>query len=429
MKLKLTMVIPTYWARESGTGWKEGDAIYDHPTPLDREGTLLRTIQSLEILDEEDRDFQLVIIAAATAEEIEMDVERKVASIIRASNPGAGVEVFLFGRSHLAQIHELLTAEGKGEYNDLLQLRGYSNIRNLCLFIPHILGSDVAVLIDDDEVFEDPKFIAKAKEFIGRDIGGGGGGGMRMRVNAVAGYYLQPDGDYHIKRPLRPWMRYWDQYERMNEAFDIIIGAEPWQRLKETPFVFGGNMVIHRNLFTTVPFDPGITRGEDIDFLINARMFGFRFFLDKELSIKHLPPPKSHPTWLQLRMDIYRFIYERAKIEGQAQGESEKEIEGMTRVYPEDFDPYPGCFLKRDLEDKIEKACRLLSEEYLARGDRAGSEEALKNIVIARTDAVPKFNPFQSLCELQKRWRDLMRFTGREEISSRMRAILQNQNS
>lgn len=55
----------------------------------------------------------------------------------------------------------------------------------------------------------------------------------------------------------------------------MVIGTEP--RLKATPFVFGGNMVIHRNLFTVVPFDQNVRRGEDIDFLINARMLGFHF--------------------------------------------------------------------------------------------------------------------------------------------------------
>jgi len=390
---------------EREVSWKEGDTIYDHPTPLDSEGTLLRAVQSIKKL--EDKDFQLVILAVATAEDIENQVEKKIANIIESSNPG--VEVLLFGHTHLKQIHELLFSEGKKEYNDLLQLRGYANIRNLCLFIPHILDSEVAVLIDDDEVFEDPKFMSKAKEFVGRSIGG-------RTANAVAGYYLQPEGDYHVKKPFRPWMEYWDQYDRMNEAFDKIIGTEP--RLKETPFVFGGNMVIHRNLFTVVPFDPDVTRGEDIDFLINAKMFGFSFFLDNQLSIKHLPPQKAHPTWMQLREDIYRFIYVRAKIE------SQKEVKGMTKVYPEDFDPYPGCFLKRDLEEKIEKACKLLSEVYLAQGDRQGSEEALNNIIIAKTDAVPKYDPFQSLRELQKRWQGLMLFTSREEIRSRITDII-----
>ena len=51
------------------------------------------------------------------------------------------------------------------------------------------------------------------------------------------------------------------QCDRMNKAFGGIIGREP--RLKETPFVFGGNMVIHRNLFTVVPFDPVVTIGAE----------------------------------------------------------------------------------------------------------------------------------------------------------------------
>lgn len=405
MNMKITMVIPSYWARESKTGWKEGDGIYDHPTPLDEEGTLRRAIQSIKVLA--DKEFQLVIIAVSSAVDIESKVEEKVASIIKSSN--LGVDVLLFGASHLRQIHELLVSEGKKESTDLLQLRGYSNVRNLCMFVPHVLGSDAAVLIDDDEVFEDPEFMTKAREFIGRDSEG-------KAINAVAGYYLQPDGDYHVNKPSCPWMKYWDQYDRMNEAFDSVIGAEP--RLKDTPFVFGGNMVVHRNLFTVVPFDPDVPRGEDIDFLINAKMFGYSFFLDNQLSIKHLPPPKTHPIWRSLREDLYRFIYERAKIE------SQKEVTGMTRVYPDEFDSYPGCFLKPDLESKIENASKLLSEEYLAQGDSEASEEALKNIILARTDAVPNFDPFQKLCALQRRWQELMSFTAQERIRSRISDII-----
>ena len=406
--MKVTMVIPSYWARESKDGWKEGDAIYDHPTPLDSEGTLLRAIQSVSIL--KDKDFRLVIIAVATAEDIEKQVEEKVAGIIKSVSLDAGIEVVLFGHPHLKKIHDLLIDGDRGEYTDLLQLRGYSNIRNLCMFIPHVSGSEVAVLIDDDEVFEDTDFMSKAKEFIGKDIGG-------SVVNAVAGYYLQPDGNYRLKKPFRPWMKYWDKYDRMNEAFDKFIGTEP--RLKDTPFVFGGNMIIHRNLFTVVPFDPKVPRGEDIDFLINAKMSGFTFFLDNQLSIRHLPPQKSHPTWMQLREDIYRFVYERAKIENQI------EIKGMTRVSPEEFDPYPGCFFKRDLDEKIEESCKLLSEELLSQNDKKGSEEALNNIVIARKDAVPQYDPFKSLCEIQKRWQGLMEYTGKGEVCSSLSEIIE----
>ena len=44
------------------------------------------------------------------------------------------------------------------------------------------------VLIDDDEIFEDPSFLAKALEFIGRDIEGN-------TVRGVAGFYVNPDDD------------------------------------------------------------------------------------------------------------------------------------------------------------------------------------------------------------------------------------------
>ena len=74
--------------------------------------------------------------------------------------------------------------EGKKEYPALLNLHGYSNIRNLCTLIPHALGSDVTVLIDDDEVFEDQNFMSKVKEFIGKNVDG-------RIVSGVAGYVMK----------------------------------------------------------------------------------------------------------------------------------------------------------------------------------------------------------------------------------------------
>ena len=189
--MKTTMMIPSYWARESSVGWKEGDAVYDHPIPIDIEGTLARAINSISIL--KDKNFQLVILAVPTTNDIETQVEEKVSSIIKSTSDQAGVETLFFGPSKLKQIHGLLKNDGKDNYIDLLQLRGYSNIRNMCLFIPHILDSEIAVLIDDDEVFEDPDFMSKAKEFIGQDYNG-------KKINAIAGYYLQSDGGYLVKK-------------------------------------------------------------------------------------------------------------------------------------------------------------------------------------------------------------------------------------
>ncbi|MHC1575958.1 MAG: glycosyltransferase family 2 protein [Methanosarcinaceae archaeon] len=391
--MKLTMVIPSYWGRDSSVGWLDGDAVYDHATPLDSEGTLGRVIESTAILN--DTDFELVILVAPNNADITEQVEQKVRDIIGSSSTD-DVKVHMFGLSHLEKMHEDLKNDNMGEYCDLLSLTGYSNIRNMCLFIPHIMGSDVALLIDDDEVFEDPQFISKAKEFIGNEHEG-------RFINAIAGYYLQPDGDYLVGVPDSPWTRYWNKNVCMNEAFEQVIGTSP--RLKETPFVFGGNMVIHRDLFMKVPFDPMVPRGEDIDYLMNAKMFGHSFLLDNELAIKHLPPAKSYPTWKRVREDIYRFVYERAKLM------SQKDTDGMQSLSAEDMGCYPGNFLRDDLEDKITNACRLLSEEYLGGGDLVGSKEALINIELASSDAIPDFDPFEHLCGLQKRWNELMLYS------------------
>ena len=43
----LSIVIPTYWGRPLGESPKPGDAIFDHPTPLDGDSTLPRLLKSL----------------------------------------------------------------------------------------------------------------------------------------------------------------------------------------------------------------------------------------------------------------------------------------------------------------------------------------------------------------------------------------------
>jgi glycosyltransferase involved in cell wall biosynthesis len=387
--MKKVMVIPSYWGEKT---------TYDHPTLLEEEeGTLGRCLKSINILKE--KDFILVIIGIPTSEDVAEKVEEKIAGIIKSAR--MPVETFLFSSSHLKKIKKILISSQKSEFLELLKLKGYSSIRNLGLVSGEIFGGEIIVFIDDDEVFEDPHFIEKAEEFIGKE-----------EVKAVAGYYLQPDGNYLLKKEVKPYMVYWNNLQKMNETFAKIIGSPP--RLKPTPLVFGGNMIIHRDLYRVVPFDPSVPRGEDIDYLINARMFGFQFFLDNQLSIKHLPPPHSSPVWAQIRRDTRRFILERAKIDSQVPHS------GMVRVKAEEFDPYPGAFLKGDLEDKIYKANQLLAIDYLREGKKKDCQEALNNILSIQS---PEIDPFENLVSLQKRWQEMMSFLSRGEIKSEIRKI------
>jgi hypothetical protein len=394
--MKTLMLIPSYWARESSVGWQPGDTIYDHPTPLDQDGTLATTLDSLRTL--EDSDYTVVVLACATAPEIEGAVEKKVRTIVEAADPP--VETYVLSHSHLHGMHEVIRQAGREELVDVLSLNGYSNIRNMCLYIPIVLGAEMVVLIDDDEYFDDPKFLTKAREFIGSRF-------MGQTIDGVAGYYLNAKGTYYDDVPEEiHWMTYWDRFGSKREAFDKIIPGEP--RLKLTPFAFGGCMVIHRSLFRSVPFDPRITRGEDTDYVLNARMFGFNFFLDNQLSIQHRPPTKMHPTWQRFREDIFRLLYSKAKIDGQT------EQVNMTFVEAEDFDPYPGEFLRDTLDDKILKTNLILALDYLAQDQVEDARETIRNIWLAKTKAVPTYNPFEIYLDFQYRWRSLRRLTRRE---------------
>jgi len=403
--MKTVMVIPTYWAREKKIGYKRGDAIYDHPTPLDEEGTLKRVIDSIQILRQ--TDFDLVIIGVATSPDIELQVEKKIKGIVKRIK--TQIKASVFSHSQLENITGFLNSKGKMEFVDLLQLKGYANVRNLCLIIPQLLSCQVVVLIDDDEIFEDPDFIRKAREFLKEDLDS-------EKIYAKAGYYLTPEGGYLLRREISPWMTYWNKIGWMNQAFEKYIGTEP--RLKKTPFVFGGNMVICKEIFSRIPFDPSITRGEDIDYLMNANMFGYDFYLDNQLSIKHDPPPKSHPEWRRLREDIHRFVFSRRKIQLQSS------VVGMRKITAEMFDPYPGNFLKHDLNKLIFRSNLMLGTKYLAEGDPEGYKECMRNIYLSQADFDPKSDPFKEFVNLQKRWEKLMEFLGEEKVKSEILKVI-----
>ena len=386
--MRKVVLIPTYWSRERNE-WQEGDAVYDHPTPIDDDGTLARTLESMKLLSI--KDFKLVLLICPTTPDVAERAERKVIDIVRSVNLKA--ETYIFTISDLERIAELLyESDTQRRTASLLTMAGYANVRNMCLLCADILAADAAILIDDDEVFEKADFIDRSVEFLGKRIYGD-------VVYGMAGYYINKHDQYYDDVKAESWMTYWDRFGAKAKAFDEIIGCPP--RVKRTPFAFGGAMILHRDLFQSVPFDPHITRGEDIDYLINSRMYGFSFFLDNTLSIKHLPVPKKHPQWKRIREDIYRFVYERAKLSTQYK------TGNMVMVTPEDFDPYPGEFLRDDLDEKIFRSNMMLAADYMLKGDSEGCAESLNNISISRKEAKPGFDTFSRYRLNQKLWEQI----------------------
>lgn len=388
--IPVTLVIPSYWGRRSGTPFNPEDAVYDHPTPVDSEGTLARALESIRLLRYP--DFRVVVLGAATHPDLEAEVEKRLEAIVspfRKYYPLA-----LFTHSQERELRRRVEAGPKGGLAGMISLRGYSNIRNLCLVVACLSGAEAVVLFDDDEVYEDSRYLEKATENIGREYRG-------RFVGGLAGYYVNSDGSYLLP-PNREWVfAEWPAAEYMNRAFGIIESPE---RLQVTPWVFGGNMVIHRELFMKVAFDPHVPRGEDIDYLINARFFGFEFLLDNTLWIRHLPPPKTAPLWRRFREDLDRFLYTREKLR------SQEPVPGCRRVEVEELDPYPGRFLREDLEELVFRTCVLMGMDYLSRSDEEGFRESMSNLLRLRDLQRYPRSPFRWYLEWRSRWEELMGF-------------------
>jgi GT2 family glycosyltransferase len=373
----MIIAIPTYWTWEDEKARPE-DVIYDHPTPLSQQGTLARLLKSLEVID--GSKFTVLIITAATNPRLERDAEVKVNEILepfRSSFP-----IAQFAASDLAILRERLDQLGFPEA--MISLRGYGSVRNIQLIAAHIIGSQVIVGLDDDEIVTDKGYLQKAVEFIGRTDNG-------EFVGGVAGFYLDSKGRNKntVKDVVVPEGNpFHHKSAIMNAAIEVM--EEKPGRLAETSFVFGGNMVMHRRMFEKISFDPYITRGEDIDYLINARLGGYHFFLDKELAIIHLPPPASS----HLQEDIIRFIYEKEKLA------VAKQESGLSKVLPESLDPYPGAFLHNGIK---EHAIEVLHERKLPK-------RIVNDAMSYAQEAVPRY------FEFRKYWPRLMKVAREDEV-------------
>lgn len=334
------VVVPTYWTRAGGSR-RPGDAVYDHPTPLDGESTLEPLLASLEKLP---KTFYLVLIVAVTGDDA---AEASVAQVRRLADRYTGIPTLVFGPAQLSWLHGWLNRRALPEATDFLDLQQYPRIRNLQLAIPHALHSEAVVAIDDDEIVTDPAFFEKATEPLGREVNGAG-------VDGLSGYYLQRDGGILLQvdpgKARAPNL--FDRKAAIMNSATERLEAMP-DEIVETPFCFGGNMEFTPDLMAAVGFDPGITRGEDIDYLINARLEGRRFFMRKDLRILHCPPEGGSykdTNVSKLEQDILRFVYEEEKLR------ASHTVDGLETVTADDLVPYPGDFLRPDLDDEAAEA-------------------------------------------------------------------------
>ena len=334
---KIVITIPTYWGWPTGTESRPDDRVFDHPTPLDTEGTLGRTLDSLRSLSTD--AFEVLLITAGVSAELNGAVHDKVEALIspyRNSFP-----VAQFGHSDLLVVRKAMEEQGMDPF--VLGLNAYPDIRNCQLAGSMLLDADLIAAVDDDEIVPED-YLSRAGEFAGTIW-------QHTQVDGVAGIYLDADGGYLVKESEAARIAsnlFRRKFPLMNDEFTEYM--EHPDRLVRSAIALGGNMVFTERLFMNVPFDPGITRGEDIDYLINSRMLGYNWFFDRELAVTHLPPEPADTqeaeivAYSKLQQDVIRFMYQRAKLE------YSREAPGIISLSADECGVYPGSYFTPDLE-------------------------------------------------------------------------------
>jgi hypothetical protein len=316
-----------------------------------------RAIESLKIL--EDHDFLLILPVCfdPMSEDREspfFEMDRLLRKELKSLCVG---KTLIFSSPHLEQLKKYLERGNFWNFSSLIDLKGFARIRNTGLLLAEALSMDAAIFIDNDEVVDDPQYLKIACEYLNEKWNG-------KVVSGKGGFYIYPDGA--ILLPPQPlwWRLLWNKTKWMNRVWETILSSK--DRLVQSPMLLGGNLVLHRDLFRHVPFDPYIPRGEDTDYLINASHLGFSLFFDKELMVKHLHPERTEIYFEEeLKGDTERFLYERGKTKGGSQM---------------DLDPYPGRFLKWTLYPKAALTSAFLGLDYLVKGEWKKAGQCVANM-------------------------------------------------
>lgn len=341
------MIIPTYWSTPTIASAR----IFDHPIPITEKGTLARTLDNLETLRYPDP----VILFPAP---LDTAIEAKV----RGLAAGRSLNIHVFSETDLVAIRSTLERQGfPAELSRAVDLNSYGGVRNMGLLYAAVHGFENIVMIDDDECV-DEGYRHAALRYMGESVDG-------REVLGKTGCVVDEEGRKSYDGQASFILENWPKDERFNVLVRKSLEAE--KRLSECSMAFGGNMVLNKRMFTVVPFDPYGTRGEDDDYVLNARYQGFPFFFDQDLLLLHLPPKRTGAYWARQRQDIFRFKYVREKAR-------------LFGFDPESLGAFLEYFTQDDLEYKAVSSSIYGALRFVD-SDRAEFMEFLNNAVLAET--------------------------------------------
>jgi len=319
-------------------------APFSHPTAIDNQKPpLVDCLTSLANLKDVNK---IILVVATTDSVIDVRADDRVREI---AEQFPQLDILTFGTSEASSLFRRLEQMEMHTLIEALSIKSYGATRNLGCLVASILGFNSLIFIDDDELVDDPDFMSNATFGLGQPIHSGG------YLFAKSGMITDMTGDFYqmgtgqLKRndeadraslgKLMPrvkghWADFlWKDQEAINKT--IAQALKP-PRMHRSTIAYGGCLAIHREMFTKVAFDPWIMRGEDVDYVINARLHGGDIYIDDQWVIRHNSPKTGRNSAERFRQNIYRLIYEHRKIE------FAKSQVDLAQVTAHSLLPFPG---------------------------------------------------------------------------------------
>lgn len=328
-----TIVIPTYWA--GGISELHAPGAYDHTTPTNAGSPELDAcLASLEQVHRLPRVIILVVCPVSATDDV---IHRVQGLLVRHPK----VHATLVTNHEAPRIAARVAALAPGLDGEVVSLRGYGAIRNMGLAAAAILGHDAVVFLDDDEVVLAPDFMDKALYGLGQETR------QRLPILVKSGYFFDKNGSPLADTTKKTGItnRWWTKRIEFNRWMSQALKGT---RISRSNYLCGGCFALHLRAYGRVAFDPYITRGEDIDYLFNMRMFHMDVWFDNVWAVRHLPPnePEHAPRFMQ---NVFRWYYDREKL---AYAERRPDLDQVT---PASLMPYPGPWISDELDERVRK--------------------------------------------------------------------------
>ena len=328
------VVIPSYWtegAQPDGLG-KPG--VYDYATPI---GKPLPELELCLSSLEQVRGIIRVIVLVVAPPSCEESARARVNSICRAHED---LNPLVIGQQEAAHVTNAVGRMLPNVVGEAVALRGYGAIKNLGLAAAAIMGHDVVVFLDDDNVVLDQDFLLNAVYGLGSLNRQG------QHISAKSGYFVDASGSA-LPHPSTAWSeRYWSKAGEFTKVMERMLSAT---RFSRSNHMCGGCCALHAEAFVRVPFDPYITRGEDLDYVFDLRAFGLDVWFDNAWSVRSQPPEETASGPSLFMQDAYRWLYEYRKLEAL---NARRDLRTITR---ESLMPYPAPWVFPEVRQRVFK--------------------------------------------------------------------------